>query len=211
MNEYKTRMAFVSGKYADIDDIPSMQFEWSDVAYSLAKICRFNGHCNQFYSVAQHCLHVSQLLGSESVETRLYGLLHDAHEMVLGDIVQPLKCLEIPVWRKWETNPIMLPLKDLLRDKEAELDKAIYEKAGLLYPVDENIVAKVKHADLVMLATEKIALMNVDVQDDWYDEKGSLLPDPDLYLAQNMPSMYWTFAGDQWLAEFGNLHWILNG
>ena len=59
-----------------------------DIAHSLSLQCRFNGHINNFYSVAQHCLHVSQLSNSENA---LWGLLHDASEAYLCDLPSPLK------------------------------------------------------------------------------------------------------------------------
>ena len=36
-----------------------------DIAHALGNICRFNGHVNEFYSVAEHCIHVSNILDNE--------------------------------------------------------------------------------------------------------------------------------------------------
>ncbi len=64
-----------------------------DIAHALANICRFGGHTRMFYSVAQHCVMVSrhvEILGGD-VEAQMWGLLHDASEAYIGDMVRPLK------------------------------------------------------------------------------------------------------------------------
>lgn len=63
-----------------------------DIAHSLANQCRYTGHTSSFYSVAQHCVHVSQWLESQGQEDfALWGLLHDASEAYLSDIARPIK------------------------------------------------------------------------------------------------------------------------
>ena len=64
-----------------------------DIAHSLANICRFGGHTRRFYSVAQHCVMVSrhvEIIGGD-IEAQMWGLLHDASEAYVGDMVRPLK------------------------------------------------------------------------------------------------------------------------
>ena len=64
-----------------------------DRAQALSKLCRYNGHVREFYSVAQHSslgsLALRELGYIESVQ--LQFLLHDGSEYVLADIPRPFK------------------------------------------------------------------------------------------------------------------------
>jgi len=64
-----------------------------DIAHALSNICRWNGHCNHHYSVAQHSIMVSLELEARgfSPTIQLLGLLHDASEAYICDIPKPLK------------------------------------------------------------------------------------------------------------------------
>lgn len=65
-------------------------FTLEDIAAGLAKVCRFGGQINRFYSVAQHSVLVSRLCPPN---LKMLGLFHDAPEAYLGDVVKPLKNL----------------------------------------------------------------------------------------------------------------------
>lgn len=67
-----------------------------DIAHALSMQCRYNGHINKFYSVAEHSIDVALLLRMLGLSPRaqLLGLLHDASEAYLSDIPAPIKqCL----------------------------------------------------------------------------------------------------------------------
>lgn len=71
-----------------------------DIAHSLALQCRFNGHVRSFYSVAEHCVILSNAVDPEHAR---WALLHDAAEAYVGDMVWPLK-EEIPVYKQIEDD-----------------------------------------------------------------------------------------------------------
>lgn len=59
-----------------------------DIARALSMQCRYNGHVGRFYSVAEHCMLVAEIVDDEH---KLSALLHDAAEAYLGDLIRPLK------------------------------------------------------------------------------------------------------------------------
>ncbi len=90
-----------------------------DIAHALSHECRYGGHCDRFYSVAEHSVRVAEILrmqGASAVEI-LAGLLHDGSEAYLKDIPRPLK---------------MLPEFAAYREAEARIQDRIYLEAGIL-------------------------------------------------------------------------------
>lgn len=76
------------------------EFCKEDIAHALSQLCRYNGHCSEFYSVAEHSLLVSALvwhMGGNKQQC-LEGLLHDATEAYLSDVPAPFKQL-LPDWK----------------------------------------------------------------------------------------------------------------
>ena len=63
------------------------------IAHSLSMLCRFNGHCKKFYSVAEHSILVSRIMEDMGLGDPMEGLLHDATESVLADMPRPAKIL----------------------------------------------------------------------------------------------------------------------
>ena len=152
---------------------------WPDIADSLAKICRFNGHCTVFYSVAQHCCLVADLLPPP---LRLHGLLHDAHEAITGDMIAPMKA----ALSQFKGGMGSLGLM------EQATTAAIYEAAGLPVYSDRAVETAVRHADLTMLATEKR-----DVMAPAFLEWDSL-PAPAPFRIAAWP---WPKAAEEWLSR----------
>ena len=83
----------LDGHQFDIFSPMHHQCSAGDVARSLSHQCRFNGHVNQFYSVAEHCCILYDHLKARHARSDLtaLALLHDATEAYLSDVVTPLK------------------------------------------------------------------------------------------------------------------------
>jgi hypothetical protein len=81
-------MITFTGQTIDPTGVTEGQICIEDIAHALALINRLGGHTQIPISVAQHSVFVSTLC---SRRESLCGLLHDASEAYLGDVVSPLK------------------------------------------------------------------------------------------------------------------------
>ena len=87
----------LSGRRLDLLDPTPMDVEIDDIAHGLAFVARWNGqtHGDFAYSVAEHSLLVEEIFGrmnpAATPKMRLYALLHDAPEYVIGDMISPVK------------------------------------------------------------------------------------------------------------------------
>lgn len=120
-----------TGQIFDLWNPIPEQVSIPDIAHALSNICRFGGHTRVHYSVAQHSVLVSSQLNSKDA---LVGLLHDAAEAYVGDMVKPLKNA-LPEFS----------------EVEARIWQAICSRFG----IDPVLPLSVKTADLRMLRTEQ--------------------------------------------------------
>lgn len=92
-----------SGTMLDLADPESIRFDLEDIAHNLARVCRFGGAVDEYYSVASHSVYVARELDREGGSLNLVraGLLHDATEAYLGDMVSGLKRM-MPEYRALE-------------------------------------------------------------------------------------------------------------
>jgi hypothetical protein len=74
-----------------------------DIAHALSHLCRYAGHVDRFYSVAEHCVKVSEWVEAVTGDTgaALEALLHDATEAYVVDVPRPLK-VQLPDYRRAE-------------------------------------------------------------------------------------------------------------
>ena len=145
-----------------------------DIAHSLSLICRFSGHCREFYSVAQHSVLVAHAVARCGIcygasrgyvaDVMAAGLLHDAHEAYIADITSPVK-------------------KELagIDAIEQRIQQAIHEHFGLTPGAD--VLATVKHADRTACVTEARDLLGptihgwtIDYPAPWEDKIEPLAP-----------------------------------
>jgi hypothetical protein len=128
-----------SGRMLELADPETAQVDVEDIAHNLARICRFGGSMDGFYSVATHCVYVSRQLEAEghSAYVQAAGLIHDAAEAYIGDVTSGLKRV-LPEYKalekRWERriqdyfdvhlvpgSPVALAVKDAdLRARLAE-------------------------------------------------------------------------------------------
>ena len=136
------------------------QNEWflEDIAHSLSLTCRYNGHCREFYSVAEHSMHLAKYLERTVLatdrEARLAALLHDASEAYLSDVPSPVK--------RYLNN---------YRSAEMRVGKVIHQAFGLPWPMHHELI---KRIDTRILVDEADALMRVDVNQ-WRETLGPAL------------------------------------
>jgi hypothetical protein len=123
-----------TGKAFDLFDPQPDQIDIRDIAHALGFVCRFGGHSHAHYSVAEHSIHVANLVPAEFA---LAGLLHDAAEAYIGDMVRPLK-LEMPAYQTLDDT----------------VTEAIFQKFGIAKKLTMLGWESIKHADNSMLALE---------------------------------------------------------
>jgi 5'-deoxynucleotidase YfbR-like HD superfamily hydrolase len=150
-----------SGKVIDIGKPSPDVVDIMDIAHALSMTCRFGGHCRDFYSVAEHSVHVEEwaMLAQSpeaaathlvyriplTSEQRLQLLLHDAAEAYIGDIVAPLKaelaprideleeCWLAAIGERFRLGRLLCDMADFV--KRADLGVLTHEAVALFHPL----------------------------------------------------------------------------
>lgn len=142
-----------------------------DIAHALSNVCRFTGHVDRFYSVAEHSLNVMSVVQAMLLRTDLvtidtisgrsirtdrgqtvaHALMHDASEAYLADIAAPVKRLpEFDGYRLLESRV------------QGVIEEAFDIRAVNVTLKDGRTMSStdvVKEADLIVLKFEAARLM----------------------------------------------------
>ena len=127
----------LSGRRLDILSPSPLDIEIEDIAHGLARVTRWNGQTKGTFglSVAQHSLLVEGILSRNAPQLaqkwRLAGLIHDAPEYVIGDMITPFKAALGPPYRQIE----------------ARLQEAVHIRFGLPAELPPGIILSIKRAD----------------------------------------------------------------
>jgi hypothetical protein len=124
----------ITGRHINLSTFSAADIDIVDIAHGLSLICRFNGQCKEFYSVAQHCLRVADLVPEKF---KLTALLHDAAEAYVCDMTKPAKTL-FPNY--------------------AEFEKRILSEILYVYGLPPTLPQIVREADTYMLRLEMTEL-----------------------------------------------------
>lgn len=112
-----------------------------DVAYSLSRLCRYNGHTRRFYSVAEHTIVMADYLRRRGwgPQACLTALHHDDAEYIVGDLPRPVKA----------TLPSFKAL-------EARIEEAVALRFGTIWPLPDWL----KVLDARIVCDERASVMN---------------------------------------------------
>lgn len=117
-----------------------------DIGHALSMVCRYGGHVRRFYSVAEHTVLISRWLEAQgaSWDVVLAGLLHDAAEAYIGDMVRPLKH-HMPAYQAIDVK----------------VSAVIFEAFGCPVEYAAELPVGVREADNRILLDERDALLSV--------------------------------------------------
>jgi uncharacterized protein len=133
-----------------------------DIIHALSHLCRYAGHSDKFYSVAEHSVYVSmgvEHLGGSKEEIQI-ALMHDATEAYLVDLPSPVKA-----------HPAM----SFYRDTEHRLQDVVFRHFGLpsgeLPKIVKYVDYQMLHHESEVLIPRKPADWNLPARDERLDGK----------------------------------------
>jgi hypothetical protein len=126
---------YSGGRFYPIDPRPN-EINPEDIAHALSLLCRYGGHVDRFYSVAEHCVLMSRAVTPDHA---LAALLHDATEAYVVDVPRPLKAYLDCYWT---------------------IEDTVWYAIAARFGISTNLPAEVTEADSRILLTERAALMS---------------------------------------------------
>jgi len=138
----------LSGRRLDLLDPSPLDVEIEDIAHGLARVARWNGQTQgaHIFSVAQHSLLVEKIAGllnpAISCDERLFMLLHDAPEYVIGDMISPFKAV----------------IGDAYKSVENRILSAILLRFSLNPAPSSSVLLLCKNSDRIAAFCEAVAL-----------------------------------------------------
>jgi hypothetical protein len=109
-----------SGVLFDVFNPNDEDVKIEDIIHALSNLCRYGGHCPEFYSVGQHSILCSY--HGKTAQECMEMLMHDASEAYLVDLPRPIKR--------------MLP--DYIKAENALLT-CIFKKFNLTFPLSHSV------------------------------------------------------------------------
>ncbi len=179
-------VATYSGRQVSLDCPTREDIALIDIAVGLSNQCRWTGQCWPFYSIAEHSVIVSNeiearwetLKSSTFLDMRqacLIGLIHDAPEAWLNDLIRPVK-----------------RLINGYENLEVLFANAVKDKFNLQY--DDQDYKVIKQIDDLMTITERLRLFpNLDPATYTRDVDLSLLPDASVIRCVNPQEAVYQF------------------
>ncbi len=145
MTEKPVRSAIrtYTGQLFDFVEPEESPISIEDIAHALSLLCRFAGHCKEFYSVAEHSYRVSCICSKEHA---LWGLMHDASEAYCVDVPRPLK--HMPNMKHYRAH-----------------EKRVMRAICGWFNMDPVEPPEVKDMDMVLLVTEQRDLLKNSIPD----------------------------------------------
>lgn len=179
-----------------------------DIAHQLAGINRYNGATDRTWSVAAHSLACAEFcrLRGESPLVQFAALIHDAHEIYVGDLIQPMKMVP-------EVGAVWRPI-------EEAAERAVHHALGLTAFIEAEakrtdapeteeyarfVAHQVKRADLEILAAEHAQFHSAPEPFPWRIPVVTATGATALKIAIGMVGHYGQYAEREFLGAFAVL------
>lgn len=147
---------FIAADGRPVDPLRPREVSIEVIASALSKICRFGGHCNYFYSVAEHsirCCDLAYLMYPDRPIFGRFALLHDIHEVFIGDVTRPMQQYLCRLYE--EPHYGMFPVR---HETFASLDQRVGRHVRKQFSLDGDLPDEVREIDDLLLAHEMRSL-----------------------------------------------------